>query len=307
MRSITWGLSRTQYHRTHESPANKLTGIRRTLLDSIDITLGSRGIGWNWSKGLLVPAHTRPTSNEAAFVLYTFASLGFHMIFYDSIHYHIQSMRSFNLLCPKGSTIYNHNLPPLQRYALSTYISLLSGWVVYAAIQSLYDMATLVGVIVFQQNPSRWPPIFDEPWKATSLTSLWAKRWHQVFRQCFISIGSPFSYAFGRVGEVLGAFFVSGILHYLGLWGMARGSDWGMIGFFMAMGIGIILENLWKRTTGRKVGGAVGWMWTFTWLLGWANILIDGWARKGLIATRLYPENYRPAEILYGPLSYAVC
>ncbi|KAJ8072565.1 hypothetical protein PM082_016124 [Marasmius tenuissimus] len=310
MQSITWGLSRMPYRRTleHEhEDTTKVTGLRKTLLDSLDLFCGSRGLGWNWSKGLHVPAHTRPVSNEAMFVLYTLASLAFHIVFYDTIHYHIQNVPPFDLVCPKGSSIFDEEKTPLRRYALSTGITFMGGFVVYAAIQVVYDFATLVGVLVFQQHPSRWPPVFDEPWKSTSLKRFWGRGWHQIFRHCFISFSYPFARVFGRAGGVIGAFLASGMLHYLGLWGMGGGGDWRMVGFFVVMGFGIILEDLWRRVTGKRVCGVYGWMWTMVWVVGWGNMLVDAWARKGVVAANFYPEGYRPAEWLFGRLSYAQC
>ncbi|KAF9267684.1 hypothetical protein L218DRAFT_640989 [Marasmius fiardii PR-910] len=306
MRVVTWGLSRTSYHKIHDVPGTKPSPIWKLILNVVDLAMGSREIGWNHPRGLYIPPQTRPTSNEGLFILYTLASLVVHTFIYDSAHYYIQSFIPFNLACPRGSTIYNPELLPLQRYTLSSYITLLSGIVVYGAIQIAYDMMTLVCIVLFQQNPSQWPPIFDAPWKATSLRNFWSKHWHQAFRHSFVSLGAvPGLYLFGRAGSVMGAFFVSGVLHYLGTWGMGNGSDWGMIGFFLAMGLGIILEDLWKRVSGRRVVGILGWIWTFVWTVGWGNILVDAWARKGLIGTRLYPEGYRPAERIYGPLSNA--
>ncbi|KAL0063696.1 hypothetical protein AAF712_009388 [Marasmius tenuissimus] len=213
----------------------------------------------------------------------------------------------FDLVCPKGSSIFDEEKTPLRRYALSTGITFMGGFVVYAAIQVVYDFATLVGVLVFQQHPSRWPPVFDEPWKSTSLKRFWGRGWHQIFRHCFISFSYPFARVFGRAGGVIGAFLASGMLHYLGLWGMGGGGDWRMVGFFVVMGFGIILEDLWRRVTGKRVCGVCGWMWTMVWVVGWGNMLVDAWARKGVVAANFYPEGYRPAEWLFGRLSYAQC
>ena len=49
----------------------------------------------------------------------------------------------------------------------------------------------------------------------------------------------------------------------------------GMIGSFLAMGVGILLEDLWKARTGRQVGGILGRVWTLVWLILWSNIMFD--------------------------------
>jgi hypothetical protein len=64
----------------------------------------------------------------------------------------------------------------------------------------------------------------------------------------------------GRVGSI---FFVSGILHSLGLWGMGRGGEFVKVsGFFMIMAVGILLERTWKKLTGSHVDGFFGRVWT---------------------------------------------
>lgn len=240
-----------------------------------------------------------------AFVLWTLASICFHLPVLDLLQYAVQRFGPGTFGTVKGGSIFDPNLNPLIRYSRSTFISFLSGLVVYCAIQVAYDISTLFGVVVFGQLPAQWPPVFNDPWNATSLSEFWAKRWHLLFRDIFVNIGGvPASHLFGRAGGVLGAFFVSGLLHYIGLFGLGNGSDaLGMIGFFMLNGCGVILEAFWKRRTGHRVGGLLGRGWTALCLLGLSNLLVDAWAQKGLIGAMFIPDERRLPVMIFGPLS----
>ncbi len=104
--------------------------------------------------------------------------------------------------------------------------------------------------------------------------------------------GRPlYALGFGRVGAVLGVFTASGTIHILGNWGLGHEAEfWAVGGYFVVQGVGVVLEGVWKKVFGHQVGGALGWMWTVAWgggggggVVGWANLLIDAWARAGLI------------------------
>jgi len=102
----------------------------------------------------------------------------------------------------------------------------------------------------------------------------------------------------GRLGSIIGVFFVSGLLHDLGLWGMGRGTDfWHVVGFFLVMGVGVLIEAVWRNTSGTKVHGWIGWTWTMLWVIGWGNMVVDAWLRRGLAGSIFMPESLRPGKI----------
>lgn len=102
----------------------------------------------------------------------------------------------------------------------------------------------------------------------------------------------------------MGAFLWSAVLHDWGLWGTGRGTDfWNVGGFFLMMGVGCVMEALFKKATGVAVGGWAGWLWTMSWVVGWGNILVDGYVRKGLLASNFIPQKYMPSQILLSYLS----
>jgi hypothetical protein len=103
----------------------------------------------------------------------------------------------------------------------------------------------------------------------------------------------------GPAGAVLGAFGVSGLLHDLSAWGMARGTVPAQIqAFFLAMGAGCVLERAWARATGRKVSGWAGWAWTMVWVIGWAHGLAEAYCSKGLTGVTFIPEQCRLGKAL---------
>ena len=58
--------------------------------------------------------------------------------------------------------------------------------------------------------------------------------------------------------------------------------------FFMMMAVGMIVEELYWMATGRRVSGLVGWLWTWIWIIGWGQFLVEAYARKGLIGQQWF-------------------
>ena len=276
------------------------TTLSQLALDTCDLAFNLRGNGWCWAKGLHVPDDTRPIASTSAFALYVFLSAVIHFVVFDCLHYSVQSFSPKTFGSPIGGSIFDQSLVPTHRYFRSTFISTLSGLTVYCSIHTLYDIATLIGVVVLRQTPSQWPPIFNSPWASTSLSEFWSKRWHQMFRSCFIALGAkPITFLVGPIGGVLAAFLISGILHDWGLWAMGKGTDcWGVCGFFLMMGIGVVMEGIYNKVSGKRVGGWVGRLWTMCWALGWANLIVDAWCRRGLVGSVFMASPFRPSTTI---------
>jgi len=262
-----------------------------------------RGHGWNWAQNWYFPPEIRPTSSTSAFLAITLISAIKNLLLFDLALTSVRSFSPSTFGSSAGGTIYDYSLTPYRRYAQSTFITLAAGIAICAVMQMGYDIFTIVCIPLLQQRLTQWPPLFDSPWLSTSLADCWGRRWHQVFRGSFIGIGArPLSFLIGRVGAVMGAFFWSAILHDFGMWGMGRGTEfWSVGGFFLMQGCGCILEALFKKVTGLKVGGWAGWLWTMCWMAGWGQLMIDAWARRGLVGSKFLPEGYMPSQIL---LSY---
>lgn len=304
-RCITWSYQQTPYERLYRIPEEKLKGRESNRFwDTFDLANNLRGHGWNWSRGLQVPQDNRPTHSRSAFLLTTLINLVKYVIIADHLHWIIQWFGPTTIGSPSGGTIHDYSLPPFQSFLRSTLISFLAGLLICTSIQAAYELFTLFGVGILDQHPSQWPPVFDSPWLATSLSEYWAKRWHQIFRDIFISVGGkPLSMLIGRVGGVMGAFLISGILHDFGLWGMGRGAEFSTVGgYFLVQAFGIILEHTWRHFTGVRVGGIMGRIWTICWVVMWGQVIIDAWCRKGLGASAFHQDRFRPSYLTLGPL-----
>ncbi|KZT18114.1 hypothetical protein NEOLEDRAFT_1143830 [Neolentinus lepideus HHB14362 ss-1] len=256
---------------------------------------------WSWSRSKYITPDPRAHSESRA--VYGLFTSFLHLATFDCIHCAIQ-LSSPPLADPNEASLFDPSLPSLARYLKSCLIVIGTGFIVYHGLQAWYQQATVIAVVVFQQEPAQWPPLFDEPWKAESLADFWGRRWHQILRQGFIAVGSqPLRKLLGRVGGVMGAFLVSALLHDWVAWGMGRGGEfWSVGGFFLMNGVGVVVEELWARITGRRVQGWRGWIWTMVWLIGWGNLLVDAWARRGLMASMFLPDGWRPSQTLLAKL-----
>lgn len=306
MRGLDWTFCGEPLQRKQEQVENPDTtrSIWSFVKDTLDLTVNQRGFGWAWSRNYKPPPQTRPTSSTPMFLLYTLTSFLAHYVVADCTHFVIQSTDWERFTNPYGTPLFDYGLAPIPRYLLSSFNSALVGLVVYCGIQALYEMSTITLIMISNYSPSDFHPLFDAPWKATSLADFWANRWHQLFRRVFIQLGTkPLTFFAGRQSGIglLGGFVVSGFLHDWGMWGMARDSDFFMVGgYFIMQGVGLFLEStILKKLFGGKVDGWKGWMWAMFWTIVWANMFVDAWCRRGLLASVFVPENYRPSEIIF--------
>lgn len=303
MRAIEWTFCQEPLRKVSSAPhANgaddhpdskpRILNMRNVFWDACDLTCNFRGLGWNWAKGYRFPKETRPTDSTPAFLARTVLSAAMHYALFDvSVHY-VRAFSPTTFGCPEGGSIFDPSMPPFARYARSSAITLLSGVMFYAVIQWIYDLNTINVIILFRHSPYQWPPLFDAPWRATSISEFWGRRWHQLFRSSFTRVGAqPLEFLVGRVTGVLGAFFVSAVIHDWGMWPMGHGFDFGRVGgFFGMMGVGCILEALFRQVTGVKVQGPWGWIWTMSWTVGWGNLLVDAWGRSSLLGSTIMTD-----------------
>lgn len=236
----------------------------------------------------------RRTIPVSTFVWSILPSIIFQGLFLDSIFYFIRVQGEGSYGTPTGGSIYNNpTLSPIHQFIASRLFCIPIGFAGYGTINIVYNIISLFSVLLLRQTPEQWPPLFNAPWKSTSLTEFWGSRWHQINRIIYLKLGGePLGYLFGRPGTVMGAFLISAILHDWGMWGLGNGTDfYGAGGFFLLMGVGVVLEGLWRKLTGSRVGGVLGWIWTASWVVGWSGILVESWATHGLLGT-VVPKSY---------------
>ncbi|KAG1859128.1 hypothetical protein C8R48DRAFT_714675 [Suillus tomentosus] len=254
------------------------------VLDTIDLICNPRGCGWDWSQGLYIPPETHPTSSRLAFATSVLVSGLKHSFLCGALHSAVKSFSPDTFGSVDGGTIFDDSLPPHLRYLRSSIIATLCAFTSYSILQASYEITTVICVLIFRQHPDQWPPSFDSPWRATSLREFWSRRWHQWLRRTFIFFGgNPLYLLFGRVGGVMGPFLVSGFMHHLHVLPYDPSSEmWRMMLPFGMMGVGMVIE---RAVSGNKTGGWIGWMWTMCWMVLWGNVLVDGWARTGLLGS----------------------
>ncbi|KAI9463330.1 membrane bound O-acyl transferase family-domain-containing protein [Lactarius psammicola] len=281
-----------------DAPKDFATQLKGAVLNAFDLTFNGRGIGWNWGKGIYVPPSSGPVTPKGPIDFF----VGFvtTQVFFDFVLFAQQSWDLSPSKYPThrhGGTIFNPDLPPLLRYGKVVAMTFICPLGLCTSFQATYYAVGFIAMTVFGQVGEQWPPIFQAPWLGTSLGDFWGVRWHQVFKRPFVVCGAkPAARIFGRAGGVLGAFLVSGIMHDFGVWGAGIGTELSSVTFFfLMMGIGCVLEVVWKEKTGFKVRGPLGWLWAMMWMFFWGSWIVDAWARRGLIVSKMSADNARPA------------
>ncbi|KAF8553845.1 hypothetical protein OG21DRAFT_1441204 [Imleria badia] len=299
-RSAVWAFTHVRYRRLSPVMArSNPDSVYTACWNTWDLLINPRGIGWNWPRGLVVPKPAFETDSRRAFVLSLTAGFAFHVLAFDAC---VQTLR---VLSPNtfgslnGGPLFDHAFPLVLELARAVLVAFLAAAAAYFGLQYTYKFLAIVCVLSFHQHPSQWPPLFDAPWLSTSLTELWGRRWHQMMRDMLLTLGvQPFEWALGRSGGLLGAFFVSGVFHDIEL---GRGGYTGtVVGFWVMNGVGVALERVWKKTTGKRVGGVWGWTWMVGWLIIWGIPMVDVYAKVGRFASWSVVGGFEPSLALVG-------
>ena len=284
--------------RDQDTPIERPLSASTVFLDAFDLLHNLRGIGWSWSQNPFPREKTAGRTSPPSISLLLARTL-FELTVCDASHYIIQSVCP-SVNNPKGGSIFDASLTPVPRVALAVFCGACGGVWAYTLLNSLYRISMLIGRTVFRQPASAWPHFFQQPWLATSIRDVWSFRWHQLFRHLFIVWGArPGGALFGKPGALVGAFAASAILHHIALWGMGNGTEFVTAGgFFLLMGIGAVMEVVFTRSTGLRVQGWIGWLWTMLWAALWGPFMFDGWARHGAFATEFFPKGFRPGKVV---------
>lgn len=245
---------------TH-APESRHNPFLRGVLDSLEVLCSMRGIGWDFGRDVYIPPYPQTTSR-----LVQHAVFGF--VYLDLIDSIFKLFPQFTT--PAGGSIFDPSLSPPLRYLESTFLHFLTGCGFMAGFDMIYSICALLCVGLFGHSAESWPPVLDKPWVACSLHEYWAHRWHQLLRQTFLVFGGfPMAYIFSfnrtlsQVALIIGTFLASGLFHNLSIYTMGQGTSSYITNFFLAQGIGLIVERLWRNFTGYRVGGWWGMAWTY--------------------------------------------
>jgi hypothetical protein len=269
------------------------------LREAIEVCVSMRGLGWDFGAGVYVPKHMRPL-DRVFFIRATFFSFIRNFLVLDFLESLIKLFPGVG--DPRGGSMFYPQLPPLQRYAISTAIHIISGSCLLAGFGMCYDLFTLICVIFLYDPPISWPPVMDDPWSSDSLHIFWAQRWHQLLRRTFIFLGGyPGNYIAGNIGAVLGTFIASGLYHECAIYAMGSGFDYRVPMFFAIQGPLLILEKVWRMTTGRRVGGWPGRLWVYFVILILGQPMVDAWHMRGLGGGVVIPPIFSPVRMIVRP------
>ncbi|KAJ7695649.1 hypothetical protein B0H17DRAFT_1158801 [Mycena rosella] len=257
------------------------------LYDSFELIHTMRGLRWKFAQGTHIPTPTRPQERRA-FLRATLMSFLTNFLLLDLFESIVKIFPGVGV--PSGGTIFYAALAPVPR-------ALLAGF------RMVYDLITLVAVGALASAPASWPPVMDRPWHASSMHTLWAHSWHQLLRNTFLVLGGyPGRWLAGDLGMLLGTFVASGLYHECSMYTMGRGFDHTVTLFFAAQGPLLIGERLWRKLTGRRVGGLFGRLWVYFVMFIAAQPLVDSWHKRGLGGGMVIMPVISPVRITLGVL-----
>ena len=287
-------LRRYELPEGQDTPIERPLSVTNVLLDALDLFFNQRGIGWSWSS-CPFPSETTPPPSIPSILAQML--LVFTLLNTSPYILHLMGLSLDNT---GDHGLFGAILPVLPRTFLVLLTAFVNGMFMYMQLTLMYHVATLIGRIILRQPAPHWPPFFRRPWMATSLRDLWSVRWHQFFRHFFTLVGArPGGQLLGRRGAIMGAFAVSGLMHMVGQWavgGLMEVRNEG--GFYLLMGVGMILESEFERASGSRVRGWLGWLWTMGWTLSWTSHLLKLRLEDGPFPLEIFSNHLGPGKTL---------
>lgn len=156
------------------------------LMWSLDLLFSMRGTSyfrdthWNFVPAALVDAkHDKP---KRRFIRERLLSLLGQILLMDLLDTTVKS-QTWPVM-PQSVHPITTLSPPFQLYyAICVCImTALSININYTAIS--------IGAVALGAPSAGWPPLFDDPFQATSLQAFWTHKWHSSFRRVFLMIGA---------------------------------------------------------------------------------------------------------------------
>lgn len=122
-------------------------------------------------------------------------------------------------------------------------------------------------------------------------------------QQAFIMPSKHLPRSYRSIVAPTGAFVFSAILHEAASLTVVGHTSpyWWVTQHFLLMALGMTLEICFKKITGRKVQGLVGWIWTWIYILFATEGLVETWLGMGLGGALIIPRKYSLAS-RYMPL-----
>ncbi|WWC89596.1 uncharacterized protein L201_004521 [Kwoniella dendrophila CBS 6074] len=153
-------------------------------------------------------------------------------------------------------------------YLVDVVMVTCQGLSTYQFICIIYHFEALLGIGLKLWLPEEFPKLMHRPDKADNLNDLWGNRWHQLLRKTnkFYLSKIPFNlpkplymvvfFLLSGLGHCPFYYIITGKFHtLLFLW------------TFGLLGLGCILERQFYHSTNFKVGGYLGKIWMWNWLI----------------------------------------
>ncbi|KIJ54575.1 hypothetical protein M422DRAFT_200421 [Sphaerobolus stellatus SS14] len=278
----------------------------KPVSDAFEVLCSMRGIGFEYGRGVMIPPETRPLE-KGPFLWATLKQALTAFLTLDLLDLFMKLTPP--LRTPLGGSIFMPSLPWPKRYLLSTAIHVATGCGIAAGFEMVYSLITLFAVAVLSHSPTAWPPVFDKPWYANSLNEYWAYRWHQSLRRTFMILGGfPGKWIgqlLGRgknVGMLFGTFIGSGLFHELAAYALGRGLNWHPPIFFFMHAVFVLGERVFRKVTGRRVGGLPGRLWVYFSIIVLGQCMVDSWHLRGVGGGMIIPPKISPTRRIIFPL-----
>ncbi len=156
---------------------------------------------------------------------------------------------------------------------------MLGGWIGMVGLVLLLHFGVFhLIALAWQRAGAPVKPIMRRPMASRSLSEFWGQRWNSGFRTMSHAwVFRPLQVRFGPVPATLGAFLASGLSHELVISVPARAGYGLPTAYFLAQGLGVIVE---RSETGKRFGlgrGIRGWLWAALFAAGPVYWLFHPW------------------------------
>ncbi|QRW10732.1 membrane bound O-acyl transferase family protein [Ceratobasidium sp. AG-Ba] len=295
-----------------------------------------RCLHWDRSGRTYAPTDTRRDTSHAKFYLDTFVFMVKRAVYADILLAFLANLKisESNTIFRDTFRITNNHTIRLPHPLVGAIVPTLAfGLLIMNVIELANDLGTLLAARSSISQPasslkSEWPPLFDHPYRATSLRDFWTNRWQGTSRRTFSRSGGRLGSVIGesigglwgkgakpvvsRIGYVMGTFLVSGLIHDIGTWGMGGGMDfWRVTGYFLVQGVGIVAESALQlerfsrqgevektakyKPLSRALYRCLAKVWVPLWVVLPATMMAEAWLERGFASATL---PYSPTRAL---------
>lgn len=147
-------------------------------------------------------------------------------------------------------------------------------------LSTAHALFSIFGVLIFEDDPADWPPLFGNILHAWSVRRWYSHFWEQLMRKAFTINAAAFAQRVLRIrpGSVLGracitllAFTMSGFMHTVAGWNPGPCASSMPMWTYMATGVVILMERAVQAVYARVLHSRKGlrWRWKMWEIWGW--------------------------------------